>query len=143
MLISDQHQDDLSAAIEWCDVCRGYKPGHCDDCHDKFLPSEPHYRSQTFHFHPATVGGVSGTRSVQKELCVECYRKDFAKAHPGLEVPDLPNRGVDPKFHAAQRTERNREIAQGLIGRLRLQGVEPATDVDLLARIAEVGLRFM
>ena len=137
MLISDLN--DLTEAVKWCDVCRGHVDGECDGCHIKFLHNEHWYRSQTYHYHPATVEGVAGTRAVQKALCVECYRADHAKAYPDLQVPDLPDRGVDPRFHAAQKMELNRERVKKLLESL----TAAPEDMDLLRRVAETGLRFM
>lgn len=136
MLISDQTQDEFSQSVVWCNDCRNYIPNTCDDCHTPFVESEPRYRSQTFHIHPAAVGGQTGYRSVQKQLCVVCYRIDFAKAHPGLEVPDLPDRGVDPKFHAAQRTERRRVTLNSIVERLR-SDPDKSRKMDGLRALAE------
>jgi len=141
MLISDLH--DLTDAVQWCDTCRGHKGDHCDDCHQAFLPSEPRYRSQTYHYHPAAIEGVAGVRSVQKELCVECYRLDHAKAYPNLAVPDLPDRGVDARFHAAQRTEANRAKLTEMIDALEKSGTATPEQLELLKRTTNVGLRFM
>ncbi|HKT90077.1 MAG TPA: hypothetical protein VJQ59_16650 [Candidatus Sulfotelmatobacter sp.] len=135
MLISDLH--DMTEAMQWCEVCRVHKDGHCDACGAAFLHNERRYRSQTFHYHPAAIEGVAGTRAVQKELCIDCYRDDHAKAYPGSPVPDLPDRGVDPKFHAAMRTEKHREMINRIISEL-----SDSPEKELLQKTVDVGLRF-
>lgn len=115
MLVSDVNIP--SEDIQWCDVCRSHVANACDDCHTPFSKGQTRYRSQTYHFHPATIGGVAGTRAVQKELCVDCYRKDYAKAYPNEPVPELPDTGVDANFHAAQVRERKLNNLLALINK--------------------------
>lgn len=89
MMIDDvQPNEDL----QWCDTCRDHVPGTCDACRRPFERGEATYKSQSFHIHPASIAGISGTRSIHKALCVDCYRIDFAKVYPKLEVPTLPDR---------------------------------------------------
>ena len=78
--------------VEWCDTCRSHVQGCCDGCKRPWARGERHYRSQSYHYHPAGVGGISGTRGVNKELCVDCYRLDHAAVYPALPVPPLPDR---------------------------------------------------
>lgn len=135
MLISDLH--DAADAVQWCNECRAHKDGHCDGCGREFLRGESWYRSQTFHYHPAAIEGKAGVRAVNKQLCVECYREDHKKAYPEAPVPDLPDRGVDPKFHAAQRTEHARQKIAAVLDTL-----PDSEDKTLLRRMSELGLRF-
>lgn len=140
MLISDLH--DLTEAMQWCDVCRTHKDGCCGNCGEPFMRTEQRYRSQSFHYHPASLGGVAGVRSVQKELCVACYRIDFANVYPEAALPDLPDRGVDPRFHAAQRREEERKRMEGVMEAVKAGQPVTAEDQQMLARFLEVGLRF-
>ena len=87
-MIGDQLQDE---EFQWCETCRGHIDGTCDVCRRRFESGEASYRSQSFHVHPAMVGGVSGTRAIHKRLCVDCYRVDHAKTYPNQKVPDLPD----------------------------------------------------
>lgn len=139
MLISDLH--DLTEAVQWCEVCKQHETGKCDGCHVPFSAGEQIYRSQTFHYHPASIGGVAGVRSVQKELCVECYRADHALAYPNNAVPDLPDRGVDPNYHAAQRTERRRKRIGEILTKASTAALLPE-EASELNEIAKIGLRF-
>src|SRR5690242_645910 len=103
MLITDLEGPE---AHRWCEVCRAHEDDKCDGCKTAFLPGERRYRSQTYHYHPGGINGVHATRAIQKELCVDCYRLDFRSVYPNEPLPDLPDRGVDPKFHAARVKER-------------------------------------
>ncbi len=73
--------------VEWCDTCRAHKSGHCDGCEKQFEDREQQYRSQSYHFHPASIDGVPGTYAIHKALCLECYREDWKKVYPKEEIP--------------------------------------------------------
>lgn len=73
--------------VEWCDTCRGHKAGNCDGCGQEFEDGEHRYRSQSFHYHPASIDGVPGSYAIHKALCLECYREDFKNVYPKEEVP--------------------------------------------------------
>lgn len=139
MLISELH--DLNDAVQWCKECKVHEDGKCDGCHNPFVAGERIYRSQSYHYHPGAVNGVSGTRAVQKELCIDCYRKDHAEVYPNQEVPDLPDRGVDANYHAAQRTERKRQRMAELISLAQAGVLTPEQAAELNA-VVNVGLRF-
>lgn len=63
----------------------------CWDCKAKLDPAREHgngYRSQTYdHLHVVEVDGKSAATAAFRELCLECYRIDFAKAYPGVACP--------------------------------------------------------
>lgn len=86
--------------LQWCIPCREWKENHvdntCDGCFSPLLPGESTYKSQSYHLHPAAIGGVSGVRAVHKNLCVECYRKDHKFVYPNQPVPELPDRPQQP-----------------------------------------------
>ncbi len=46
------------------------------------------------HNHLRSVKGSTGIMPVQRELCVECYLKDYAKAYPDAELPRYITRKV-------------------------------------------------
>lgn len=77
--------------VLWCDVCRAHKQGCCDGCGRKF-ENEAQYKSQSHHFHPIHLNGQSGSAGINKILCVDCYRLDFAAVYPNEKVPPLPDR---------------------------------------------------
>lgn len=136
MLIGDAA---FPSEYQWCEICRKHQDGHCDGCGAAFLSGERRYRSQSVHYHPASIGGKEGTRAVQKELCVECYRADHRAVYPNHPVPDLPDRGVDPKFHAAQQAERKRRAAADALKRAQAAGL----DVSELSELVSLGGRFL
>lgn len=39
------------------------------------------------HRHTKSLRGVVGFGDIKRELCLECYRLDFAKAYPGEPLP--------------------------------------------------------
>jgi hypothetical protein len=116
--------------IQWCDVCRKHESGKCDGCGERFQATEAHYRSQSYHFHPATIQGVSGTRAVHKTLCVNCYREDY-RAVFRSDPPPLPDRGVDPKFFAAQQLEKRKIEAVERLRALFAKDADPAAAKEL------------
>ena len=75
-----------------CFFCNKHKTGYCDEC-GKVIPSYPEmgkngYQSaRPSHMHPASVLGVMGERAVFRELCLECYRKDYEVIYPETAVP--------------------------------------------------------
>lgn len=126
--------------FSWCPICRSHKDGHCDGpCGRKFLPAERRYRSQSHHLHPfVNEFGKDGARAINQEFCVDCYRKDYAIVFPNAEQPDLPDRGIDPKFHAAQRQARRIEEIQKIINRLKSQ-----KDKQVLQKFLDVAGRYL
>ena len=73
--------------VEWCDTCRSHKNGCCDGCGKEFKAEDAKYHSQSHHFHPGSVAGVPGTIAIHKELCLDCYRKDWKKVYPKEKLP--------------------------------------------------------
>lgn len=101
--------------VAWCETCRPHVNGHCDGCGLEFDPTDMQYQSQSFHYHPRSVAGTPGTVSVQKGLCVDCYRKDHAAVYPNHPVPPLPDRGMDPAFFALQQIAKARNAMFDII----------------------------
>lgn len=75
-----------------CEPCATRLRRICWDCGAKIPESREMenngYRSVTAdHIHAMVIGGFSGASAAYRELCLECYRKDFGKAYPGLAYP--------------------------------------------------------
>jgi hypothetical protein len=128
MLISDLAEEDRKA----CEICMHHKDGCCDGCGSEFTDGEKQYHSPKGHVHEALVNGVSGVRAVTKLFCIDCYRKDFKRVYPYAELPDLPDRGMDPNFHAAQARTRK---ASSLLATLVSSRNDAAALKDLLDSI--------
>ena len=58
-----------------CDGCAGVIAGTC-------------YESQTVHhYHLGAIKDANCWMPIHRELCLECYRLDFAAKYPGVKVP--------------------------------------------------------
>ena len=81
-----------------CPVCKARPQKVCADC-NKPIPHESvsysyknmggmGFQSHTFdHRHTKIVGGNVGFGFAKRELCLDCYRLDFAKAYPSEPLP--------------------------------------------------------
>jgi len=75
-----------------CYLCKNSKNNICDDC-DNVIPVYENmggvgYQSQTWtHMHVKNLSGIPGRKPARRKLCLECYRIDFKKKYPDLELP--------------------------------------------------------
>jgi uncharacterized OB-fold protein len=60
----------------------------CDGCGRVVPPPEIRYVSpMSDTYKPTVVDGVPGTENIPKNVCIECFRTDFAVKYPGSECP--------------------------------------------------------
>lgn len=81
-----------SYAPEDCPVCKERKLGKCGRC-GIVMPEYSNmgrngYQSPSpTHWHHSRIGGVPGFMAIFAQLCLECYRAEYALKYPNEVVP--------------------------------------------------------
>lgn len=70
-----------------CEMCKRKKPGMCDTCGKKIpvyenMGGNGYQSPKIDHMHAEAVAGIRGDRMVRRELCLGCYRAEWAMVYP-------------------------------------------------------------